>query len=87
MMMVIASLAVGLACFIIYALDRRSKQESIDWAQAAKITLFGGILTSGVVFATTSEIPDLTAVSETAKNVAETVAQTTEDMFVGSPTF
>ena len=87
MMIVIASLAVGLACFIIYALDKRSKQESIDWAQAVKITLFGGMLTSGVVFATSSEVPDLTAVAETAKNVVENVAQSTEDMFVGTPSF
>lgn len=84
MMMIIASLAVGLACFIIYALDRRSKQEPIDWAQATKITLFSGILTSGVVFASTTDIPDMT---ESIKNTVTEIAPAVEDMFVGMPSF
>ncbi len=78
-MIVIAGVAVALVCFILYALDRKSKGEPIAWDTASKLSLFGGLLTSGIVFATTSDIP---TVIETVK---ETVTET--DMFVGKPTF
>ena len=81
MMIVVASLAVAIVSFILYALDRKSKGEPISWETAGKLSLFGGLLTSGVVFATTAE-----TVSEVAKTVTETVAST-QDMFVGQPTF
>lgn len=80
MTLVVVSVAVALVTFIMYALDRRSKEKPISWPDALKLTVFSGLITSGVMFATTSEIPDLT---ETVKNVAET----TQDMFVGTPTF
>lgn len=82
-MMVLASVAVAIVSFILYALERRSKQEPIAWDQAAKVTLVSGLLTSGVVFATTAEVP---VVAETVKNVVES-APAVQDMFVGSPTF
>jgi len=81
MMIVVASLAVAIVSFILYALDRKSKGEPISWETAGKVSLFGGLLTSGVVFATTAE-----TVAEVAKTVTETVAST-QDMFVGQPTF
>ena len=81
MMIVIASAAVALVAFIIYALERKSKKEPIAWDQALKLSLFGGLLTAGVVFATTS---DVTTVTETIKSVELPIAQ---DMFVGCPTF
>lgn len=83
MMIIVASLAVALVAFIVYALERRGKKEPIVWEDAAKLSLFSGIVTSGVVFATTSDIP---AVIEGVKTVTETVADT-QDMFVGVPTF
>ena len=83
MMIVIASLAVALVAFIIYALERRGKQEPIVWEDAAKLSLFSGIITSGVVFATTS---DMTTVIEGVKSVAEKIPDA-QDMFVGIPTF
>ncbi len=79
-MIVYASVAVALVAFIIYALDRRSKEQPIDWSQAAKVSLMSGIVTSGVVFTTTADIPTVT---ETVKTTTE-VAQ---DMFVGTPSF
>lgn len=82
-MMIVASVAVAIVSFILYALERRSKQEPIAWDQAAKVTLVSGLLTSGVVFATTAEVP---VVVETVKNVVES-APDVQDMFVGSPTF
>ena len=81
MMIVVASLAVAIVSFILYALDRKSKGEPISWETAGKVSLFGGLLTSGVVFATTAE-----GVSEVATKVSETVSAA-QDMFVGQPTF
>lgn len=80
-MIVISGIAVALVCFILYSLDRRSKGEPIAWDTAGKLSLFGGLLTSGIVFATSSDIP---TVVETVKDVIPDVAQ---DMFVGKPTF
>lgn len=82
MMLVITSIAVALVVFILYALERKSKDKPIDWIDAGKLTIFGGLLSSGVVFATTGEIPD--AVIETVTKVD---IPTVQDMFVGIPTF
>lgn len=83
-MIVVASIAVALVAFIAYALDRKSKGEPISWETAAKLSLFGGLVTSGVVFATGSEV-----VSDAVKTVAENVPSMSavQDMFVGLPTF
>ncbi len=81
MMIVVASIAVALVAFILYALDRRSKGEPIAWADALKLSTFGGLVTSGVVFATTAE-----AVPEVAKAVVENIPEV-QEMFVGQPTF
>lgn len=81
MMIVVASIAVALVCFILYALDRKSKSEPIDWIQASKLSVFGGIITAGVVFATSGEnMPDLT-------KPLQAIVSETQDMFVGTPTF
>jgi hypothetical protein len=79
MITVIAALSVALVCFIVYALERRSKGEPIDWLDAGKLSIFGGVITSGVVFATTTDV-----VSEAVKAVDIPAVQ---DMFVGKPTF
>ena len=83
MMLIIASVAVALVSFIVYALERRSKKEPIVWEDAAKLSLFSGIVTSGVVFATTA---DVSTVVESAKAVPE-MAAAAQDMFVGIPQF
>ena len=56
-MLVVAGIAVGLIAFILYALDRKAKGEPIAWDTAAKLTMFSGLVTSGVVFATTADVP------------------------------
>lgn len=71
---------MALVCFILYALDRKSKGEPIAFDTAGKLSLFGGLLTSGVVFATTSDIPTV------VETVVESVPDV-QDMFVGKPTF
>lgn len=84
MMIVIASLAVAIVAFILYTLERRSKGEPISWEHAGKLSLFSGLITSGVVFATSAEgvnvIPDV--VNSAIEKVSET-----QDMFVGTPSF
>ena len=80
-MIVVASVAVALVAFIIYALDRKAKNEPISWESALKLSLFGGLVTAGVVFSTTSE-----NVAEVIKTVQESVPDI-QDMFVGIPTF
>jgi hypothetical protein len=84
MMMIIASIAVALVSFIVYALERRSKKEPIVWEDAAKLSLFSGIITSGVVFASTA---DVATVVDSAKVVTETASAAAQDMFVGAPSF
>ena len=76
-MLVVISVAVALVAFILYALERRSKDEPIVWADAAKFSLFGGLTSAGIVFATTAEssVPELPAVAAV------------QEMFVGSPSF
>ena len=54
-MIPIAAVSVALVCFIVYALERRSKSQPIDWLDAGKLSIFGGIITAGVVFATTTD--------------------------------
>jgi hypothetical protein len=79
MMLVIASISVALVAFILYALERRSKQEPIVWEDAMKMSVFGGLITSGVVFASTAE---------TIKEVVSSVEiKDVQDMFVGTPSF
>jgi hypothetical protein len=80
-MLVITSIAVALVVFILYALERKSKDQPIDWIDAGKLTVFGGLLSSGVVFATTGEIPDV------VQTVTKVDIPTVQDMFVGIPTF
>jgi hypothetical protein len=76
------SVAVGLVCFILYALDRRSKQEPIDWSTASKLSTFGSLISGGIAFALTSG----EAVAEVVKNIQPEVAPI-QEMFVGVPTF
>jgi len=82
MMIVITSVAVALVVFILDALARKSKDKPIDWIDAGKLTIFGGLLSSGVVFATTSD-----AVSTVAETVTKVDLPSVQDMFVGVPTF
>lgn len=82
MMIVYASLGVAIVCFILYALDRKSKNEPIAWEQAAKLSSLGGIITGGVVFATTA-----TDITETVTEAVKEMVPVAEEMFVGVPTF
>jgi len=78
-MIPIAAVSVALVCFIVYALERRSKGEPIDWVDAGKLSLFGGIISAGVVFATTTDV-----VTDAVKTME---IPSVQDMFIGRPTF
>lgn len=80
MMILVAPLAVALVAFILYAIDRKSKGEPIAWESALKLMGFSGIITSGVVYAASSE-----SLLEVVKSVELPTA--VQDMFVGIPTF
>ena len=84
MMLVVASVGVALVVFIIYALERRSKDQTIVWPDAMKLSLFGGLLTSGVVFASTA---DVASIPETVAAVVTETQAVAQDMFVGTPSF
>jgi len=75
------ALIVAAACFVLYALDRRIREEPVDWLTALKFVGIGGILSGGVAYTTSTQ--EVAAVVEAVKNVPE-VAQ---EMFVGVPTF
>jgi uncharacterized membrane protein len=79
MIIAIAAVSVALVCFIVYALERRSKGEPIDWADAGKLSMFGGIISAGVVFATTTDV-----VTDAVKTME---IPSVQDMFIGRPTF
>jgi hypothetical protein len=79
MMLVLVGVSVALVSFIVYALERRSKEEPIVWEHALKLALFGGIVSTGVVFASTTE-----GVKET---IAAVEIPNVQDMFVGTPAF
>jgi hypothetical protein len=81
MMIVYVSIAVALVCFILYALDRRSKQEQIDWFTGAKIMIFGGLMSGGIVYIT--QTPEIL---EVVKEI-QTEVPVVQEMFVGKPTF
>lgn len=84
-MIVVAGVAVGLIAFILYALDRKAKGEPIAWDTAAKLTTFSGLVTSGVVFATTADVP--TVVETVKESVSAASIPDVQEMFVGVPTF
>ena len=84
-MLVVISIAVALVAFILYALERKSKDEVIVWSDALKLSMFGGLVSAGIVFATTAE-PVKQAV-ETANAVAVAGGSVAHEMFVGTPAF
>jgi hypothetical protein len=81
MLMLFASVAVSLVAFILYALERRSKSEPIAWEDATKLSVFGGLVTAGIVFATTSDVK--TAVD----TISAIELPAVQEMFVGTPSF
>jgi hypothetical protein len=73
--------AVVAVVVLLYVYDRRTKQQPIDFVDAAKLAVGAGSIAGGVTYAVTGEsIPDIT---ETVSKVAEV----SQEMFVGKPEF
>lgn len=83
MMIGYVAIGVSLITFIIYALDRRSKQEPLDWFVATKLSFFGGLIASGVAYVSTSSTTDLKDLVSEIKPEIPIV----QEMFVGVPSF
>jgi len=82
MMIVVTSVAVAIVCFILYTLDKRSRDKSIEWIEAIKVSLIGGLITAGVVFSTMGvELPVVELASQVPSQTIE------QEIFVGIPNF
>jgi len=89
-MLVYVCVISALVCFILYAGDRRMRDESIDWVTALKVSAIGALLSGGVGYSLTSEVVDLKEVVDIVQPQVAQVAQVAEvaqEMFVGVPTF
>jgi hypothetical protein len=67
--------AVVIVAIVLYAIDRRSKEEAIDVMDAAKVGGGAGVLAGGVVYALGGA------------EAAEPVMTAVQDMFTGKPSF
>ena len=75
--MIVAAVAVVMV--VLYVFDRRSKQQPIEVADAAKLAVGASAIAGGVAYAVTG--------AEDAAGLVEAVAETTQEMFVGKPDF
>jgi uncharacterized membrane protein YsdA (DUF1294 family) len=82
MMLIYIAIIVSLLCFVLYAVDRRMREEPIDWVTALKISVVGGLLSGGTGYAMGDQ-----EVAEVVEKVAEVSKSDVQEMFVGVPTF
>jgi hypothetical protein len=83
MMLFYIAIIVSLLCFVLYVIDRRMRDEPIDWMTALKVSVVGGLLSGGTGYAMGD--PE---VAEVVEKVAEVASKPeTQEMFVGVPTF
>ena len=81
-MITYVAVGVAITCFILYTLDRKSKDHPVEWDVAIKLASLGAMLSGGVAYAVSSPVPIL----DIAKEVVPEVP-IVQDMFVGNPTF
>lgn len=72
---------VAAVAIVLYIWDRRSKQQSVDYADATKIALGAGTLAGGVAYAVGGE-----GLADAIETMTES-AQAAQEMFVGKPDF
>jgi hypothetical protein len=63
---------------LLYVVDRRARAQPVDYTDLGKIAGGSGVLATGILYSLGTE---------TVTDVAETVASTAQDMFVGKPEF
>jgi hypothetical protein len=78
MMITYVAVGVAITCFILYTLDRKSKDHPVEWDVAIKLASLGAMLSGGVAYAVGAE--DVT-------EVVTSVAASAQEMFVGKPEF
>ena len=66
---------------LLYVLDRRGKEQSVDYVDLTKIAGGSGILATGILYSLGTE-----AVTDVAETVTS-AASAAQDMFVGKPEF
>lgn len=76
---VILIAVVGVVALALYVWDRRTKQQPIDWMDAAKITVGAGGLAGGVSYAVGG--------SDGVSEIAESATTMVQEMFTGRPEF
>ena len=69
---------VAVLAIVLYVWDCRTKSESIDWLNAAKLSIGAGGIAGGVAFAVGGD---------TIVEASSSVMDAAQDMFVGKPGF
>lgn len=87
-MLVYICVISSLVCFILYVIDRRMRDEPIDWLTAFKVSLVGALLSGGGGYAFGGDLTQVAEVKEAVQAVQAAIPQeVAQEMFVGIPTF
>jgi len=71
---------VAFAGVVVYAVERYTKKQPVDWIDASKIGLLSGAGAGGLLYAMGVDTEAVTTTVTTASSVVQ-------DMFVGRPSF
>jgi Na+-translocating ferredoxin:NAD+ oxidoreductase RnfE subunit len=78
--LLIVIVLVALAGVIVYAAERYTKKQPVDWTDASKSGLLSGAGAGGLLFAMGGD-------TETVVATASVASSAVQDMFVGKPSF
>jgi hypothetical protein len=78
--LLIVIVLVALAGVIVYAAERYTKKQPVDWTDASKIGLLSGAGAGGLLYAMGGD-------TETVVATASVASTAVQDMFVGKPSF
>jgi outer membrane lipoprotein SlyB len=79
--LLIVIVLVALAGVVVYAAERYTKKQPVDWTDASKIGLLSGAGAGGLLFAMGGDTESVVATAAAA------VPSAVQDMFVGKPSF
>lgn len=78
--LLIVIVLVALAGVVVYAAERYTKKQPVDWTDASKIGLLSGAGAGGLLYAMGGD-------TETVVATASIASTAVQDMFVGKPSF
>ena len=78
--LLIVIVLVALAGIAVYAAERYTKKQPVDWTDASKIGLLSGAGAGGLLYAMGGD-------TETVVATASIASTAVQDMFVGKPSF